>query len=251
MKVITIVNHKGGVAKTTSTHNIGAALALNEKKVLLIDLDAQMNLTKCLGIEVEKLEKGAGDFILGGKFSDIVQKTTLLDIIPANLTMNSREFEIKSNAEFPHNLVDVLNELKNQYDYVLIDCPPSLSTYSTLALVASDYYLVPLQAEFLSWEGIRSVLDFAKKASRNNQKLKLAGVFATRFNPNKRNEMTSVVVENAQEQLGEYFLKTYIRDNNTISKAQANGKSALEYSPESNGAQDYYNLTQEIVTRIK
>ena len=252
MKVITLINNKGGVGKTTSTQNIGAGLAkFANARVLVIDLDSQANLTKCFGINPDILTKTSGSFISGeSTFAETVLKTDTLHLLPASKKLNILEDNIKASPIFPFNLKIALDKIKDQYDFVLIDCPPALGGMTRIAIVACDAYFVPFQVEFLSYEGLRNLLEFANEIKLISEKVKLGGVFATRFNPATRKRISKDLLEATKTQLQENFMDTNIRDNVSLSEAQANGTDIFNYAPDSNGAQDYYELSKEILTRL-
>lgn len=163
MKVITIFNNKGGVGKTTSAQNIGAALALfAEQKTLIIDLDQQANLTMGFGIKIENKHKNAASFILGETSLEqtrVKYKDSAIDILPPSFELRKQEERIKIKG-YPTNLSKALNKISTQYDYVVIDSPPAISTFSDVALVACDQYYVPLQAEYFSYEGLRNLAGY-------------------------------------------------------------------------------------------
>lgn len=252
MKVITIVNNKGGVGKTTSVQNIAAGLAkFANSRVLVIDLDTQASLTKSFGIQHEGLKKTCGSFILGDiPFEEIVQKVGDVSVLPSSTDMLNKEDTIKSAPVFPFNLKLALDKIKDQFDFVVIDCPPALSGMTRIALVACDAYFVPLQAEFLSYEGLRNFLQYASEIKLISPTSQLGGVFATRYNPKMRKKIAHALIDAAKSQLGVNFMETFIRDNISLSEAQAQGTHVFEYAPESNGAVDYYHLTKEILERF-
>jgi chromosome partitioning protein len=252
MKVITIVNNKGGVGKTTSSQNIAAGLAkFANSRVLVIDLDTQASLTKSFGVMHESLRHNSGSFILNeAPFTEVVHRAATLDLLPASPALATKEDTLKSAPVFPFNLKIALDRIKDQYDFVLIDCPPALSGMTRIALVACDAYFVPLQAEFLSYEGLRNFLQYASEIKMISPNSNLGGVFATRYNPKIRKKISHALVDAAKTQLGGHFMNTFIRDNIALSEAQANGIDIFEYAPESNGAMDYYHLTKEILERL-
>ena len=252
MKIITIVNNKGGVGKTTSSQNIAAGLAkFANARVLAIDLDTQASLTKCFGVAHENLKNNSGTFILNEvPFFEIFIKCNEVDLLPATVSLSVKEDTLKAAPIFPFNLKIALERIKDQYDYAIIDCPPALSGMTRIALVACDVYFVPLQAEFLSYEGLRNFLQYASEIKMISPQTELGGVFATRYNPKIRKKISHALIDAAKTQLGDVFMKTYIRDNISLSEAQANGIDIFAYAPESNGAMDYYNLTKEIIERL-
>lgn len=246
MVTIAFTNNKGGVGKTSSVQNIGASFAKQGAKVLLIDLDPQASLTRAHGLKLSEVDKHVGDFILGdASFKNVVLESDLLDLIPATLDLRSKEVLIHSLATYQTKLKKALKNLT--YDYVLLDCPPALSTLTTLALVASDYYFVPLQAEFLSYEGLANLVNFANEIREDFGGCQLGGVYATRYNPKIRSTLRREMVEAAKESLKELYLEEcYIRENVAISEAQALGENIFDYKPDSKGAEDYKQLTYKI-----
>ena len=251
MKIISIVNNKGGVGKTTSSQNIAAALhRFAKQKVLLIDLDSQASLTKCFGIMDSSNKKNCGNFILGDTpFQDVVVSVAGVDVLPSSPFLNSMEDSMKSAAVFPFNLKIALEKIKDQYDYVIIDCPPTLSSLTRIALISCNYYYVPLQAEYLSYEGLRNFLFYSNELRQISPNTTLGGVFATRYNPNIKKKLSNDLIEATRKQLGDMFMNTYIRDNISLSEAQARGTDIFDYAPDSNGAVDYYSLTKEILNK--
>lgn len=252
MKTIAITNNKGGVGKTTSAQNIAASLSrFGKNRVLMLDLDSQASLTKSFGLTIEDKRRNSGAFITGElTLEEVVCRVEGMDLLPATTDVVNKEDTIKSAAVFPFNLKLVLNKYKEQYDYVVIDCPPALSGMTRIALVACDAYFVPLQAEYLSYEGLRNFLEYAGDIKLISPSSKFGGVFSTRYNPKIRKKISNALIDSAQNQLGDAFLKTYIRENVTLSEAQSQGQSVYEYMPKSNGAIDYYQLTKEIIERL-
>ncbi len=252
MKTLSFVNNKGGVGKTTSAQNVGVALhRFTHSKVLFIDLDAQASLTRCFGYNnLDFFNADSGSFILNDKpFDEIVVSTDVGDLLPASMGFLVAEDRIKASPIFPFNLKIALDKIKHRYDFIIIDCPPSLSTSARIALVASDLYFVPLQAEYLSYEGLRNFLSFASQLSMICPNLQLGGVFATRYNPKIRRRLSNDLVKSTKLQLNGQFMDSYIRDNVSIPEAQASGQDIFLYDPDSNGAIDYYKLTREMVNK--
>lgn len=250
---ISIVNNKGGVGKTTSTQNLGAAFQkFANARVLFIDLDGQASLTRCFGVQELQVGKNhVGNYLSGElPFDTVVIHTDIGDLLPSSSELNTKEDSIKASPVFPFNLKLLLDKVKKNYDYIMIDCPPTLSGMTRIALIACDIYLVPLQAEFLSYEGLRNFLNYSSELQLISPQTKLGGVFATRYNPRINKKLSNDIIEATKQQLGGAFFSTTIRDNIAISEAQANGKDIFSYSPDSNGAMDYYQLTKEILGSI-
>ncbi len=253
MNILAIANNKGGVGKTTSTQNIGAAIGVySESKTLLVDLDPQANLSKSFGFYLQPGQAHVGNFLLGkSSFEDTIinYNKTNIDILPASMELIQEEDNLKRAPQFPFNLIRALeqNSGKKQYDYVVIDCPPMLSTFTTIGLVACQRYYVPIQAEFFSYEGLREFINYAYKIASINNQLQLGGVFASRFNPHMKKNFSKGLIQVVKEQLNDKFLNTYIRENIALSEAQAKGKHIFEYDVKSHGAKDYYELTKEII----
>lgn len=255
MGTIAIINNKGGVGKTTTAQNIGAAIATftaSEKGVLLIDLDPQGSLTKAFGIDLPKEAPTVGSFILRKATlaqTAITYDESNIDILPAARRLFDDEDAIKTSRGFPFNLKKALEDSKKQYDYVVIDCPPSLSVFTEIALVACDRYYIPLQAEYLSYEGLVEFIHYANEVAQLDPSVGIGGVFATRFNPKANKKFSRELIEYAKDQLGDKFLDSYIRENSDLYKAQAQGKHIFDYNDRSNGALDYHQLTKEVITK--
>ena len=256
MRAITILNNKGGVGKTTTVQNIGAALASfteGQKKVLLIDLDPQGSLTKSFGIRLQGNAWTSGSFVLRRvslEQATIPYKKSNIDILPAFGSLLNDEEAIRSAACFPFNLKQALAEDKQQYDFIVIDCPPALSALTQIALIASDRYYIPLQAEYLSYEGLIELIHYANEMTKMSHSVEIGGVFATRFNPKANKKFSKKLIEAASKQLKGKFLTTYIRESGDLYKAQAQGEHIFDYNKASNGAIDYYSLTKEIITKL-
>lgn len=253
MNIIVIANNKGGVGKTTAAQNIGAAIAtFANKKTLLIDLDPQANLSKSFSIYLKSGQANGGSFLSNKTTFDesvITYKEGNIDILPSSIELVDEEDRLRQDRLFPANLSNALTKRvdPDKYDFVVIDCPPTLSTFTKMALVACDRYYIPLQAEFFSYEGLREFVNYVRKISSLNQRIQLGGVFANRFNPYTRNKFNKDLVNVVSTQLKDKFMKTYIRENVALSKAQARGEHIFEYDKNSRGAKDYYTLTKEII----
>lgn len=245
-KVITIANHKGGVGKTTSTATLGAALSLLGYKVLLIDLDAQQNLSFTL-TQTEDPEKSVYDTLVNDEPLTILNIRENLDLVPASLDLARAEIDMATKIAREGILKAALDEYKDKYDYILIDCPPSLGIVTTNAMVASDEIYIPLTAEALPLKGLRMLDDVIREVKKRvNPNLKLGGVFFTRYNNRNLNKE---VVKNIEDRYGELVFKTKIRENISLAEMPLSGDSIFEYDPKSNGAVDYMSLAKEILNR--
>lgn len=243
---IAIGNQKGGVGKTTSTACIGAALALQGKRVLLIDLDAQQNLTFTL-TQNEDPETSIYDTLVKDQPLPIIPIRENLDLVPASLDLARAEIDMATMMAREGILKSYLDEQKEKYDYILMDCSPSLGIVTTNALVAADKLYIPLTAEALPLKGLTMLDDIVREVKRRvNPTLELGGVFFTRFNNRKLNKEVISIVE---KRYGEKVFEMKIRENIAIAEMPLSGQTIFEYDPKSNGAADYRILTDEIISR--
>ncbi|MBK8556146.1 MAG: ParA family protein [Lewinellaceae bacterium] len=246
--VISLLNHKGGVGKTTSAINIGAAFVELGKKVLLIDLDPQANLTISLGIPRQKstiYEALRGE-------SELVPYTHKpnFDIVTSSLDLSGAEMELINEAGREFILRELIGQVSDDYDYIIIDCPPSLSLLTLNALTSSRYILIPLQTEFLAVQGLAKIKQVIDKVKfRLNKQIEIGGVIATMYD--SRRVLNREVVETIHKYFGEKVYKTYIRENVALAEAPAQRKDIFDYNPKSSGAQDYLELSREILSRIE
>jgi chromosome partitioning protein len=246
--VISLLNHKGGVGKTTSAINIGAGLVELGKKVLLIDLDPQANLTISLGVPRQKstiYEALRGE-------SELVPYTHKpnLDVITSSLDLSGAEMELINEAGREYILRELLSQVSEDYDYMLIDCPPSLGLLTLNALTSSQWVLIPLQTEFLAVQGLAKIKQVIDKVKfRLNKNLDIGGVIPTMYD--SRRVLNRDVVDTIHKYFGEKVFKTYIRENVALAEAPAQRKDIFEYSPKSSGSTDYLDLCKEILTRIE
>ena len=248
-KTISISNQKGGVGKTTTAINLGSALALANKKVLIIDLDSQKNATTGLGISTE----GATSYelLLGHtEAKDAIIPTNIanLYLIPSSVHLSGAEIEL---TEMPNNknlLKEALKPLHNQYDYILIDCPPALGHLTLNALCASSSVMVPLQCEFYALEGLSHLLKTIARVQKNlNPNLKMHGIVLTMYD--KRNNLSDLVAHDVKKHLGNQVYQTIIPRNVKISEAPSHGKPAILYDRTCPGSIAYTNLANELLTR--
>lgn len=244
--VISLLNHKGGVGKTTSTINIGAGLVEQGKKVLLLDLDPQANLTLSLGIPRQKIS--IYESMRGEAELDPYNVRENLDVITSTLDLSGAEMELMNEAGREYILRELFAPLMEEYDYILIDCPPSLGLLTLNALTCSNFVLIPLQTEFLALQGLAKIKQIIDKVKfRLNRDLELGGVIATMYD--SRKVLNRDVVETIVKHFGDKVFKTMIRDNVSLAEAPAQQKDIFSYSPRSIGADDYLNLSKEILAR--
>lgn len=241
MKTYSISNHKGGVGKTTSAVNLGAGIARTGRRVLLIDADPQANLTQSLGA---KPQQGLYRILEGEQAAPQAVNDTL-DLIPADLDLAGAEVALAGEPGREFILKRAIEHL--EYDYVLIDAPPSLGLLTVNALTASDRVLIPIQAEYLAVQGLAKLLDVIEKIrKRLNPDLEVAGVFLTQYD--SRRILNRDVAGSIQQHLPDKLLATRIRNNIALAEAPATGQDIYTYQPSSNGAADYTNLTNEVLT---
>lgn len=256
-KIISMVNQKGGVGKTTTSINLAASLGLLNKKVLLVDLDPQGNTTTGIGIEKGDLKYSIYDALLGNVVpKDSVTKTKFknLDVIPATINLAGIDIEFlektKDDISFSKGgqLKRVLNELRDNYDFILIDCPPSLGILTTNALTASDSVLIPVQCEYFALEGIMQLLNTIKLARKKiNPKLDIEGVVLTMLD--SRTNLGLEVVENVRGFFREKVYDTIIPRLIRLTEAPSHGKPIANYDPTSRGTEAYMNLAKEVIDR--
>ena len=251
-KIISIVNQKGGVGKTTTAINLGTALAAIDKKILLIDLDPQGNLSTGIGVTEKQRKISVYDLIIqDSSIHQTIQETRIpnLKIIPSNINLSGIEFELATDEDRTNKLNNKINDLKEGYDFVLIDCPPSLGILTVNSLVASDSVLVPLQCEFYALEGLAQLLRTIEKIKDNlNPNLFLEGVILTMFD--SRNRLSDDVVADAREHLGKKVFDTIIPRNVRLSEAPSHGLPAIIYDQKCVGSAAYIDLAKELINRL-
>lgn len=250
-KIISFANHKGGVGKTTTTASMGSILAAKGYKVLLVDLDAQANLTSSL------LKKDISNTIYDGLKSQSadslviykVREDVALYMIPADLNLAQADLELAGKMARERILSELLDSYKMQFDYILIDCPPSLGLLTLNALTASDNVIIPLVAEVLPFNGLTMIFEFVRKIKKIlNPNLNIFGIAITRWEATK---LSKTIENGLRTQLKELVFHTKIRKNVTIAQAPLEAVNIVDYDKKSNGAIDYLALTEEFLKRIK
>lgn len=252
-KIIAIANQKGGVGKTTTAVNLGAALGVLEKKVLLIDADPQANATSGLGVDVQSVKYGTYQLL---EHSIAVEDAILstdspnLDLIPSHIDLVASEIELVDKASREYMLKKALNDSINQYDYVLLDCAPSLGLITLNSLVAADAVIIPIQCEYFALEGLGKLLNTIKSVQKlHNKDLDIEGLLLTMYDTRLR--LSNQVVEEVKKHFGKMVFKTIIQRNIRLSEAPSFGEDIISYDASSRGAKSYLSLGSEIIKRNK
>ena len=245
--IISVINNKGGTGKTTTVLNLGAALSRKKKRVLLIDLDSQCNLTSAFGVDSNGI--GIGELLIGkADFSDVVKKNGKLSLIPASEKLLDYEFQLSNEPGREYMLREQLERMATSFDYIIIDCPPSLGTLSTNSLVAANHFIVPMQAENFAFIGLDRIMLISEKVKkRMNPDLNLAGILFVKLDP--RTKFSQAVIQSLSDNqnfTGKLF-NTYIRQDISLMESGAFKQTVYEYAPKSRGADDYSDLAKEIL----
>lgn len=250
-RTIAIVNQKGGVGKTTTTANLAAGLAQCGKKVLTVDIDAQANLSAHYGYSADSATSGPSmyDVLRGGaKIQDCaIEVEDNLFLAPASLLLSAADLELGGMIGRELLLRKALEPVSEMYDYILVDCPPSLGLLSLNGLVSASRVIVPVQSEFLALHGVRQLLDTIDQVrSAYNPSLRIGGVLLCLHDARRR--LSKTVAETVKEYFGDLVFKTIIRTNVALAEAPAKGVSIFRYDPRSSGAEDYRNLAEEVLS---
>lgn len=250
-KIIAIANQKGGVGKTTTSINLAASLGVLEKKVLLIDADPQANATSGIGIDVETVEVGTYQLLEHSNTAKEAISTTNtpnLDIIPAHIDLVAIEIELVDKEAREYMLKKALEEVKDDYDYILIDCAPSLGLLTLNALTAADAVIIPIQCEYFALEGLGKLLNTIKSVQKiHNQDLDIEGLLLTMYDSRLR--LSNQVVEEVQKHFNNMVFQTIIQRNVRLSEAPSYGESIINYDASSKGAVNYLSLAKEIINK--
>ncbi|MFY0631515.1 MAG: ParA family protein [Flavobacteriaceae bacterium] len=250
-KIIAIANQKGGVGKTTTSINLAASLGVLEKKILLIDADPQANASSGLGVDVETVTKGTYQVLehtVSAK--EAIQKTTSpnVDIIPAHIDLVAIEIELIDKENREYMLKESLEEVKNDYDYILIDCAPSLGLITLNSLVAANSVIIPIQCEYFALEGLGKLLNTVKSIQKiHNPTLDIEGLLLTMFDSRLR--LSNQVVDEVQKHFSTMVFDTIIRRNTRLGEAPSYGESIIAYDATSKGAVNYLNLANELIKK--
>ncbi len=251
MKIIAVANQKGGVGKTTTAVNLSACLAKLQKKVLMLDIDPQGNATSGIGIERGQIKQCVYDAIINElPLLEIIKESSVknLSVAPASIQLAGAEIELVPTMSRELRLKKVLEDLPEVYDYIIVDCPPSLGLLTVNALTAASGVLVPIQCEYYALEGLGQLVNTVELVKKHlNPHLRLEGVAMTMYD--SRTNLSQQVVEEVKKYFGELVYETIIPRNVRLSEAPSYGQSILDYDPRSKGAEVYLKLAKEVMER--
>jgi len=250
-KIIAIANQKGGVGKTTTSVNLAASLGVLEKKVLLIDADPQANATSGIGLDIEDIEIGTYQVLEHTSSAEnaiIKTDSPNVDLIPAHIDLVAIEIELVDKENREYMLKNALSSIKENYDYILIDCAPSLGLITLNSLVASDSVIIPIQCEYFALEGLGKLLNTIKSVQKiHNSDLDIEGLLLTMYDSRLR--LSNQVVEEVQKHFNTMVFDTIIRRNTRLGEAPSYGESIITYDATSKGAINYINLANELLKK--
>ncbi|NQX85531.1 MAG: ParA family protein [Flavobacteriaceae bacterium] len=250
-KIIAIANQKGGVGKTTTSVNLAASLGVLEKKVLLIDADPQANASSGLGIDVESVEMGTYQLLEHAASAEdciISSNAPNVDIIPAHIDLVAIEIELVDKKKREYMLKKAISHLKSKYDYILIDCAPSLGLLTLNALTSADAVIIPIQCEYFALEGLGKLLNTIKSVQKiHNPELDIEGLLLTMYDARLR--LSNQVVEEVQKHFNDMVFQSIIQRNVRLGEAPSYGESIINYDVNSKGATNYLNLAKEIIEK--
>ena len=248
-KVISVSNQKGGVGKTTTSLSLAASLGVLEKKVLLIDADPQGNATSGIGINSDDFNKSSYDVLLNQcEINDSIIKTKSpnLDIIPANIDLVAVEIELVDTNKREHMLTKMIDKIKKDYDFIIIDCPPSLGLITMNALTASNSVIIPIQCEYYALEGLGKLLNTIKGIQKvHNDNLEIEGILLTMFDTRLR--LSNQVKDDVKKHFGDMVFSTIIPRNVSLGEAPSHGESIIVYNSTSKGSKSYIKFAQEVI----
>ena len=252
-KVIAIANQKGGVGKTTTAVNLAAALGVLEKNILLIDADPQANATSGLGVSLDNRKKGTYQLLEHSALASeaiVKTKSTNVDLIPSHIDLVASEIELVDKENREYMLKEILEEVQDTYDFILIDCAPSLGLITLNALVAAQAVMIPIQCEYFALEGLGKLLNTIKSVQKiHNSELDIEGLLLTMYDMRLR--LSNQVVEEVRKHFGKMVFKTIIQRNIKLSEAPSFGEDIIKYDVSSRGAKSYLSLGNEIIKRNK
>ena len=250
-RVIAVANQKGGVGKTTTAINLSACLAEKGQKVISIDMDPQGNMTSGLGIDKDEVEKNIYDLMIGdAEVNDVLQKEAIenLDVIPTSIDLSAAEIELIGVEDKEFIIRNAIQSIRDNYDYVIIDCPPSLNMLTINAMTTADSVLVPIQCEYYALEGLSQLIHTIELVQeRLNPELEIEGVVFTMYDA--RTNLSLQVVENVKDNLNQNIYKTIIPRNIRLAEAPSYGMPINLYDPKSKGAESYMLLAEEVVNK--